>query len=88
MSESSPSIGVACAPCHAWPDPVRPPTEIEAEIQRCVEAWQLDRIALQNDHDFIRRWLALLEEQAASGGRADEGNMRIFRRLLDQTSCG
>jgi hypothetical protein len=57
--------------------------DIEDEVRRCTEAWHQNRIALQGDHAFIRRWLGLLETQLRYGGRADQGTIQMFRRLLD-----
>lgn len=56
--------------------------QIEAQLRACVESWASDRTTLQVDTAFLQRWLALLDSHVSYGGRADEGNAQMLRRLL------
>jgi hypothetical protein len=56
--------------------------QIESELEQCAAGWKSSRQLLQVDDQFLRRWLALLEDHVYYGNRADTGNIRMLRKLL------
>lgn len=57
---------------------------IERDLRKCAEDWKSDRSVLQQNTEFLRRWLTLLEDHVKYGGRADAGNIHMLRHLLGE----
>jgi len=72
---------------HLCPECCSKRMRIEAKLRAYAESWSSDRITLQADAAFLQRWLALLEIHVSYGGRADQANAQMLRRVLNPQSA-
>jgi hypothetical protein len=69
---------VLCSACHETRANMR------AELNAFQARWQTDRMELQSNVQFLEGWLNLLRDHARHGGEADEGNIQMVTRLLNE----
>jgi hypothetical protein len=67
---------VLCRACH------RERASLEREARECRKRWAAEGSALRHDHEFLRRWLVVLEALPGYNGARDEANIVMLRRLV------
>jgi hypothetical protein len=57
-------------------------TALEKNIRECRREWNENRATLRPDEQFLHQWLSSLEDVIQLGGKRDEANIAMLRRVL------
>lgn len=59
---------------------------LERNIRRHSAKWEAQKRQLQRDIAFLKEWLQLLEAHPRYGGKRNEANINMLRRLLEASA--
>ena len=70
---------ILCGACH------RERVQLDREARECRRRWAEERSDVENNAEFLQRWLAVLEALPGYNVREDSANIAMLTRLTQQS---